>query len=255
MLKYNDVLLLNDIIYKVYTMDNLDQMRRSTLDSLKLLIPSSISTFYLAHPEHPMELYHPVGLGLPDTSWEQYLREFQPHDYTRWTFSTPVPNAWRETDFMNDAERENTIFYKKMYAPANIHYVAILTLIYHQQFYGCISLYRPKQEADFSDNEMRLLGMLKEHLSYRLAAEAALPPEKAAPSSISDLGKQYRLTPREIEIVQLLLHGEERSAICQQLSISPNTLKKHTSNIYRKCQVSSWRELYHTLLQNKSQQI
>ena len=54
----------------------------------------------------------------------------------------------------------------------------------------------------------------------------------------------YEQTRREVEILYLLLDGISRDKLCDKLSISPNTLKKHTSNIYKKMDVRSWRELY-----------
>ena len=56
--------------------------------------------------------------------------------------------------------------------------------------------------------------------------------------------ERYGLTDRETEIVYLLLDGVSKASICSQLCISPNTLKKHTLNIYKKLEVKSWRELF-----------
>jgi LuxR family maltose regulon positive regulatory protein len=47
------------------------------------------------------------------------------------------------------------------------------------------------------------------------------------------------LTPREQEILELLAAGLTNREIAQQLVISPETVKKHTSNIYGKLQVHS----------------
>ena len=45
---------------------------------------------------------------------------------------------------------------------------------------------------------------------------------------------QYQLTPREAELVPLLLKGANNAAICEEKHISLNTVKVHTHNIYQK---------------------
>ena len=91
---------------------------------------------------------------------------------------------------------------------------------------------------------MLMLDMLKDHLSYRLskANESSKAPLKVYPDK-EYLIDNYQLTRREIEILFLLLDGNDRNIISDQLSISPNTLKKHASNIYRKTNVNNYREL------------
>ena len=51
------------------------------------------------------------------------------------------------------------------------------------------------------------------------------------------------LTTREMEVLKPLLLNKRRKDIAQELYVSENTVKKHTSNIYFKLNVSSRREL------------
>jgi PAS domain S-box-containing protein len=46
------------------------------------------------------------------------------------------------------------------------------------------------------------------------------------------------LTPRELEVLQLAAHGESRSGIADELTISPATVKSHFEHIYDKLGVS-----------------
>ncbi len=50
--------------------------------------------------------------------------------------------------------------------------------------------------------------------------------------------EKYLLTPREKEIVKLLLAGKDTSQITEELIISYNTLKTHLKNIYKKTDTS-----------------
>jgi DNA-binding NarL/FixJ family response regulator len=49
----------------------------------------------------------------------------------------------------------------------------------------------------------------------------------------------FSLSDREKEILQLLCKGLEYKEIAIQINISPNTVKKHTCNIYHKLHVNS----------------
>ena len=135
-----------------------------------------------------------------------------------------------------------------MFEPSGIHYSAIITIIHEGVFLGVIDLFRPKSDGDFTDEEMFFLDMLKGHLSFRLYQSLKKLKEKRMDYPDKDsLASQYGLTPREVEIVYLLLDGVSKSTICDQLYISPNTLKKHTLNIYKKLNIKSWRELFQLL--------
>jgi len=55
----------------------------------------------------------------------------------------------------------------------------------------------------------------------------------------SYLKRRYDLTPRELEIADLVCRGFENGRIAKQLKIRPGTVKAHVRNIYRKVKVSS----------------
>lgn len=57
------------------------------------------------------------------------------------------------------------------------------------------------------------------------------------------LARQYRLSPREIEVFFLLSKGRNRAHIKEELVISDETVKSHIKNIYRKTDVHSQQEL------------
>lgn len=53
------------------------------------------------------------------------------------------------------------------------------------------------------------------------------------------IARQYRLSPREIEVFFLLAKGRNRAHIKEELVISDETVKSHIKNIYRKLDVHS----------------
>jgi len=57
------------------------------------------------------------------------------------------------------------------------------------------------------------------------------------------IGKGLPLTKREKELAEMLLLGRTRPQISTELFISPETVKKHIANIYRKLGIRSRVEL------------
>ena len=69
------------------------------------------------------------------------------------------------------------------------------------------------------------------------------------PSSFQENCEAYKLTSREIEIVQLLRQGQKYKAIGERLFISELTVKKHVHNVFEKVGASNKVELIHKLEQ------
>jgi DNA-binding NarL/FixJ family response regulator len=53
----------------------------------------------------------------------------------------------------------------------------------------------------------------------------------------SFLSRRYVLTPREVQIAELVCRGLRHGSIAGQLNIQPGTVKTHIRNIYRKVKV------------------
>lgn len=250
MLEKNDLILLNEIIYKIYSIEAFNEMRISVLNLLKHMIPYNQASFYLAsnRPEHLLS--NPVGVNIPAESLQKYIVEYEDIDYTRWIFMSGKSMAYRETDLFSDAKRENEELYQKMYAPEGIHFSAQLSIAFHDSFLGIISLYRNKADGDFTENDLFILELLKEHLALRLHQQVL----SLQNGTTGLTGKthhdttyyitHFHLTIREVEVLGLLLGGLANDKICEVLCISPHTLKKHALSIYKKLGVNSRWELF-----------
>ena len=59
-LETNDWILLNNIIYKIYTMSDITEMREQFLDQMKMLIDYDSADFHLASPDGENRLVSPV---------------------------------------------------------------------------------------------------------------------------------------------------------------------------------------------------
>lgn len=62
--------------------------------------------------------------------------------------------------------------------------------------------------------------------------------------TVTQAVEQYGLTRREDTILRNLMQGKENPVICEELTISTNTLKKHILNIYRKLGIRNRVQLF-----------
>lgn len=79
-----------------------------------------------------------------------------------------------------------------------------------------------------------------------------------SPSSVSnhhqntDMQTRFGLTPRECEVVELILAGKGSPQIAQMLFISLGTVKNHRKTIYQKLSINSQVELFNLLMNRLS---
>lgn len=78
--------------------------------------------------------------------------------------------------------------------------------------------------------------------------------KEVVPNSVSshyrntDLQTCFGLTPRECEVVELILEGKGSPQIAEALFISLGTVKNHRKNIYQKLEINSQVELFNLLM-------
>lgn len=72
---------------------------------------------------------------------------------------------------------------------------------------------------------------------------AALTPERIE-ALLLRCETEYQLSPREKDVLRCLLTSKKRKDIAEELFVTESTIKKYTTQIYRKLSVSSRMELY-----------
>jgi DNA-binding NarL/FixJ family response regulator len=68
-----------------------------------------------------------------------------------------------------------------------------------------------------------------------MAAPPARPKKPTRAARLQDLG----LTPRQVEVLELLVAGQPNKAICRELDLSEGTVKTHIAAIFRALDVTS----------------
>ena len=103
-LETNDWIILNTIIYKVYTLEDFDEMRKELLEQLKLLVDFDSADFYLASAGDEKKLDRPVMYNCDSNLSELY----EQLDYSRGIMLSGKSLIYRETDIISDESRVET---------------------------------------------------------------------------------------------------------------------------------------------------
>ncbi len=79
--------------------------------------------------------------------------------------------------------------------------------------------------------------------------EAVGPPDRR----VDEYASRHRLSPREREVLQLLVKGLDTDSLADRLGISPHTVRDHLKNVFRKTSSRSRSELLSALTGASSQ--
>ncbi len=232
----NDWILLNSIIYKLYYIEDIDEMRLTVIKMLGRLIDFDAATFYLASADGS-SLERPVGTGINDEELKKYSSIYINYDYASGIFSTGRNFVYRESDIISDRERVKTKYYKEMYDTNKWHYSLELNISFHERFLGALSFYRRKGKSDFDGQDIFVLDMIKDNMALRLHQHFEKQGNKKY--TLVECIEEFELTHQESVILEGILTGKEGKQLCEELAISNNTLKKHMNNIYKKTGMKS----------------
>lgn len=238
----NEFLLINNITFQIYSIPDFDTMKITFLNLLKMLIPNTASSILMAdHTNSKNLLCDPICVPVVYSDAEKNYLLNEDEDYTRWIMLSGQCLLIRESDLMPEEERIKTVLYKKCYEPFGLHYSLQLNLVYNDLFLGVVTIYRKKEEGDFTSDEMFIVKAFSDHLNLRFYEYYTKDSKNSsnASYSIANLASQYNLTNREVEVLQLIFQDMDNDEIADKLFISGYTLKKHIQNLYRKFNVST----------------
>jgi DNA-binding CsgD family transcriptional regulator len=236
----NDWIILNRMIYKIHTMEHFDDMRYELLKQLRLIVDFDSAEFYLADAGEGAGRCAPVAFNCPCGLSAGY----EALDYNRGIRRSGLTQIYRETDMISDEARTSSEYYRAVYKPNDWNFALHMVMAAQEKFLGSVTLYRLAGKADFQYEDMFVLELLKDHLSYRLEQHMRHENYGVEKLTVSEAVARFELTRREHTILRMLMAGETHEDICRELVITPNTLKKHILNIYRKLGINTRVQLF-----------
>lgn len=241
----NDWVVVNSIIYKIYSVEDSYKMRECFLDDMKMVLDFDSADFYIASEER--KLINPALYNCDEDFSELYEKSDRDID----KIYTGKSIVFRGTDIEPEEKAVNSRFYNNVCKPNNWRYSLHIVLSFNKDLIGMITFYRTIGKGNFDYDDIFLMDMLKNHLSLRLSRDKEnydMTHEKLTVSKASD---KYGLTKQEHMILKMLMEGMDNNVICDSLSISVNTLKKHILNIYRKLGIKNRVQMFKMIMEKE----
>lgn len=244
--------LINEIALMIHLTDDVTEMRKHFLSVLSVLLEFDHASFYIQENENPYG--SPLGINLSQKDLTDYIDKYSGTDpYTPFLgVFLDANTTFRSSDCTFTANIENTKYYRLVWKPKNIKYSLLMPLSVNKSWLGSVNLFRSSDKNDFTEIEMEITNILRQHLQTRLWREKCFQEKQNAEREnagkphtppIQKISDQYALTNRECDVISLWIKGFTDCEICDHLFISNNTLKKHISNIFRKLEINSRVEL------------
>jgi DNA-binding CsgD family transcriptional regulator len=118
---------------------------------------------------------------------------------------------------------------------------SIRLLLYDgERLAGAITLRRRRDDPDFSDEEKDLL---RGSQAFLQAVHTIAILKARAEGNLPEFAHAHHLSPREQQIVQLVVAGATNPHIADRLVISPGTVTRHLNRIYAKVGVQTRTQL------------
>ncbi len=236
----NNWCVLNNIIYKIYTTVDAEQMRSIFLEQMKFVIEYDSAEFYLTDLEDGHQFVNAVCYNCEEDGAKQFndMVEISKRDVFGKTF------VFRNTDILNFDARVNATVGKDYFEKNNWSQSLHLLLGDGEMNVALISFYRSVGKERFSSDDVFVLDLMKDHLLHRLLQERLERASMQEKLTVTEATEHYNLTKRESMILRRLMQGHNNNQISEELHISVNTLKKHVLNIYRKLNINNRVQLF-----------
>jgi len=225
-----------DFLARVDSIDRDEPYAREVLDALKDLIRCDLVGYDEADVDARCFLD-----TKPDAADDDVLYwATGPCPITDYRMRTGDSAAARITDVTSRTRWHETALYREYYAPFGWDHILDISMSTATHAYRTVTLFRARDDSDFSERDRAVLEMLRPHLRAR-EARAALKKGAAGsdPVEIGGKARDPHLTLREREILAMVAGGKTNAQIAAELWVTPGTVKKHLENVYVKLGVGS----------------
>lgn len=134
---------------------------------------------------------------------------------------------------------EQLAYYQEFLKPINYRYAADIFFRSGGKIIAVITMLRSIDQGPFLSSELAVLRKVQPFLQYTLNS-VYLPDRITERKTIEE---RYRLTARELDVLELVLSGASNKVMAQKLMLGLPTVKTHLQHIYRKTDVTTRTEL------------
>lgn len=211
-----------------------NRFQQESLDLVNSLLPLSSSGFYLVGPDMR---HRGVVLRDLDASAERaYTKSYRDHDPLN-----PALFAGQDVrvacldEQINEPDLLKSVYYREFMQPLDHRHVADMFFRRGPDIIAVLTMLRSAELGPFVEAELHLVRRLQPFLEYTLNRE--YQPRRYRERD--ELGENYGLTDRELDVVEYIVAGASNKIIARELQLSLATIKTHIQHVFQKLGVSS----------------
>ena len=236
------MIIFNNSEYKIYRNLINHLLQSSNCEEMNYIINhyisklvSSDSSIFLLYEKDGITARAGYIKNIEKDLFNDYLKYYQKFDLYKKAIHSqqnpPVVN--RASDYLDYNNLENNEHIANFLKPQNIYHICCMEIIQKNKILASLSLHRSKKHSNFTFREIEILKLLAP-----IIKNVYLSFNDSLTKTISD-----KLTPREKQILPMLLKNYSTLELALHFNISINTIKTHIKNILRKTNCSSRFEL------------
>ena len=152
----------------------------------------------------------------------------------------------RRANSLSDQALKDLPFYSTFLQKHGIFHIMVVFALLADNSFLVLFVWRNELQRDFSDIEKLRLALFM-RLIARIVSEKEVISSKAPSDVVTEFGKAYALTSSETDVLSALLNGFSLRDIARKTNRTYGTVRWHVSNLLNKCNVTSQKDLLHTL--------
>ena len=251
MLKEAEWMTINNILLELYAQKNIGDLSTKLMRVLRMLIPYTKGYLLLLDADGTIRADESCFIGMEQRESAAYVERYYQEDYLQYLYElSEGTRVYRDTDIIEEERRCRTDFFQKFLLPAGIPYGCGILVLHEGSVLAVFNLFRSKELGDFTDKDMEILNILKRHVENMIVSVTQMDERsQLVERCFEKTSERYALTQREDEVMRLLARGLSNSEICDRLTVSISTVKKHIYNLFTKTNVKSRTQMMNLLYQ------
>ncbi|MBQ9828350.1 MAG: hypothetical protein IJM62_06685 [Lachnospiraceae bacterium] len=246
---------INDIVYYVYSIGDIDEMWSKTMEMTGAVVPyDGIS--YITENAGDGSITSVFRCRKDDSGPGSISETIPSDDHRKWIMDHPQNMICRLSELFSGEQIDDIQKGQRITDEIGFNHQIIMTFSDDGGMSRAVILHRSRENGEFTDKELFITKLLYVHYGSRLRGKTsgtvndAGVKDRMFNENIEKFCSVYGLSGREKDVLIRMAENMQTNEICESLSISISTLRKHIDKIYRKLSVSSRIELNKLLINN-----
>jgi DNA-binding CsgD family transcriptional regulator len=227
--------LLRDVLAAGVEATSLRALRDRVLDAVLAAVPADAAMLHALSPRVPLETAALRGIS-PETlaatlpGWDAAAVALGPLRER----ATALGGVARDTDAFPATGPARARYDAALGGVLGVGHTLVAHLVVRERIVGAAVLFRARRRGAFTEAEAALLRSVAPAMALADALHQGLDaaPQRSVPTRLRC--EDQRLTARQREVVELVAMGHTNEAIAAALSLSPNTLRNHLAEVFRR---------------------